>query len=126
MGLSARRVSCVGSVGRVQTIQIVLLTKEREKAVDLQDDLEARACTSSTIRYSSLVKELLVAPNIAHVVREIDEQLSEATLGCGVIAEDGRESGVTKGLGQALTKRFTGASVVAQTDVQLVDCLDST
>lgn len=58
--------------------------------------------------------ELLVVRGI-DVVREVDEELCEATLGCSVIAEDRGESSIAERLGEALAQSFASASVITQT-----------
>lgn len=47
------------------------------------------------------------------VVREVDEELGEATLGRCVVTKDGRESGVLEGPGKASPERLSAAAVVA-------------
>lgn len=60
-----------------------------------------------------LVHELLVVRSI-DVVREVDKELCEAALGCGIVAEDRRESSIAERFGKALTQGFASASVIAQ------------
>jgi hypothetical protein len=68
------------------------------------------------------MKETDAALNILHgrrgavreVIGEVDEELSEAAFGGGVIAEHGREGGIPKGFGQALPQSLPGSAVVAQ------------
>lgn len=45
------------------------------------------------------MKVQLVASDFGNVVREVDEQLGQAALGCGIVAENRREGGVAEGLG---------------------------
>lgn len=51
---------------------------------------------------------------VGDVVTEIDEELGEASLCCGVVTEDGLESCVAEGFGEALAQGFAGSVVVAQ------------
>lgn len=62
------------------------------------------------------------------LVREGEEKLSETTLGGGVVSQDRRECSVAQRLGEALTKCFTGTSVVREsaykisTGVETMQC----
>lgn len=53
--------------------------------------------------------------SIRHVVREVDQELGQTALGGCVVAEDGGERGISKGLGQTLSKGLAGSAVVTQT-----------
>lgn len=58
-------------------------------------------------------------------VGQVDEQLGEAALGGGVVAQHRREGVVAQRLGQALPEGFAGAGVIAQsilTGVSLLAC----
>ena len=59
------------------------------------------------------MKVQLVASDFGNVVREVDEQLGQAALSCGIVAENGGEGGVAEGLRKTLAKGFAGASVIA-------------
>ncbi len=67
----------------------------------------------SPARDRSLEPELADA-GLEGVLRQVDEQLGEAALGGGVVAQDGREGLVAEGLGKALSEGFAGAGVVAK------------
>lgn len=67
----------------------------------------------SPARARSLQPELADA-GLEGVLRQIDEQLGEAALGGGVVAEDGREGLVAEGLGETLSERFASARVIAE------------
>lgn len=51
---------------------------------------------------------------VYHIVRQINEKLGKASLGCCVISQNGRERGVTKRLGQALAKSLTGTGIITE------------
>jgi hypothetical protein len=59
--------------------------------------------------------ELLIVGSIHDVIGEIDQKLSETTLGGGVVSKNRREGGVAERLWKALSKRLTSASVITQT-----------
>ena len=61
-----------------------------------------------------LQKSEAVLVVVDNTVGKVDQQLSEAALGCCVVAEDGRESGVAEWLWETLTESFAGACVVAE------------
>lgn len=52
--------------------------------------------------------------SVGHVVRQVDQELSQAALGGGVVTKDGGKGSVSKGLGETLSKSFSGSTVVAQ------------
>ena len=56
----------------------------------------------------------VVGAGVNDVVGQVDEQLGEATLGCGIVAQDGAEGGVAEGLGETLAQGLTGAGVITQ------------
>ena len=56
----------------------------------------------------------LVILGVSNGVAEVDQELRQATLGSGVIAEDVREGRVTERLGKALTESLPSAIVVAE------------
>jgi len=51
---------------------------------------------------------------VDHVVRQVDEQLGEAPLGRGVVAEHRREGGIPERFWQALSEGLSGSGVIAQ------------
>ena len=53
-------------------------------------------------------------------VREINEQLGEATFGGGIVTKDGRESGVTEWLWKTLAKSLARAGIVTEAIRRLV------
>ena len=55
-----------------------------------------------------------VVIRVEHIVGQVDEQLGQASFGCGVVAEDGGEGCVAEGLGEALAKGFARAGIVAE------------
>jgi hypothetical protein len=59
--------------------------------------------------------ELLIVGSIHDVIGEIDQKLSETTLGRSVVSKNRREGGVAERLWKALTKCLTSASVITQT-----------
>ena len=61
-----------------------------------------------------LQKSEAVRVVIDNAVGEVDQQLREATLCCGVVTKNGRECGVAKWLWEALAESFAGAGVVAE------------
>ena len=58
--------------------------------------------------------ELLIVRGIYDIVREVDQELSETAFRSRIITQNGGEGGIAKRLGEALTKCFTCASVIAQ------------
>ena len=56
----------------------------------------------------------LSAGGFDYIIREVYQELGQAALGCGVVAEDGGKGVVTKWLGQALPKSLACSGVVAQ------------
>lgn len=52
--------------------------------------------------------------SVRDVVGQVDEELCKAALGSCVVAEDGGEGGVPKGLGQTLSQSLPGPAVVTQ------------
>lgn len=63
---------------------------------------------------------------INHVIRKIDQQLSQATLSRGVVAQDGRECSISQGLGKALPKCFASSGIVAKAQEAAYDMLKKT
>lgn len=53
--------------------------------------------------------------SLRDVVGQVDEELSQAALGGCVVAEDRRERGIPKRLGETLPQSLSGPAVVAQT-----------
>lgn len=49
-----------------------------------------------------------------YIIGEVDEELRQATLSGGVVAQNRREGGVAKGLRQALAEGLAGTSIVAK------------
>ena len=56
----------------------------------------------------------LIVVRVQHIVREIDQQLSQASLGRCIVAEYGREGRVAERLWETLAKGLPCTSVVAQ------------
>jgi hypothetical protein len=54
-----------------------------------------------------------------YAVGEINEKLGKAALGRGVVAENGGECRVAKGLGETLSESLAGARIVAQTAIDV-------
>ena len=54
-----------------------------------------------------------------HVVGKVDQELSQATLGCGIVTQDRGEGRIAKGFGKALTKRLASPGIVTETTSQL-------
>lgn len=52
--------------------------------------------------------------SVGNVVREVDQELGQAALGGSVVAEDGGEGSVSKGLRQALPECLPSSTVIAQ------------
>ena len=59
------------------------------------------------------MKQALVIGGLDNIVREIDEELRQATLGGGIVAQDGGKGRVAQRFRQALAQRFASAGVVA-------------
>jgi hypothetical protein len=53
---------------------------------------------------------------VNHVVREVDEELSEASLGCSIVTENGREGCIPEGFGETLAKSFTCSGIIAESE----------
>lgn len=53
---------------------------------------------------------------VNHVVREVDEELSEASLGCSIVTEHRREGRIPEGLRETLAKSFSCSGVIAESD----------
>lgn len=51
---------------------------------------------------------------VDHVVRKVDQKLSEAPFRGGVVSQHRRKGCIAKRLGKALAESFTGPSVVAE------------
>lgn len=56
------------------------------------------------------LKTLVVV--VDNAVGEVDQELGEAALRSGIVAEDRGESGITKRLWEALAEGLAGASIV--------------
>jgi hypothetical protein len=70
---------------------------------------------------ASHVRRRLVRRNVlADIVAEVDQQLSQAALRRGVVAEDLRERGITQRLRQRLAKSLASAGVVTQTGMLVI------
>jgi hypothetical protein len=65
-------------------------------------------------RCNLLVKHLRVAARLDDVVGEVDEELGQAALSCGVVAQNRGEGGITERLRKALAKSLASTSIVAQ------------
>lgn len=63
------------------------------------------------------MEKLLVASRFNDVVREVDEELGEAALGGGVIAQDRGKGCVSERLWKALSKGLAGTGVVTQANI---------
>lgn len=48
------------------------------------------------------------------VVRQVDEELGEASLGRGIVPENSREGCIAQGLGKALAERFPCSGIVTE------------
>lgn len=59
--------------------------------------------------------------SLGDIVRQVDQELGQAALCGGVVAEDRGECSVSKWLGQALSECLAGSAVVAQTVHQVRD-----
>lgn len=57
----------------------------------------------------------MVAGRIHNVIRQVDQQLCQASLSCGIVTEHRGEGRITQGFGETLAKRFPSPCVVAQT-----------
>lgn len=56
----------------------------------------------------------MVAGWVGDTITKIDQQLSQAALSCGVVAEHGGEGGVSEWFGEALAEGLAGAVVVTE------------
>lgn len=74
-----------------------------------------RTNQKATTSFVISVHELLVVCSINDVVGKVDQELSETTLGSGIIPQNRGESSITQWLGKALAECLTSASVIAQT-----------
>lgn len=63
---------------------------------------------------------------VYNIVGEVDEQLGETPLGCGVVSEDRGECGISKRLGKALPKGFAGSGIVAEAKKATDNMLEKT
>ena len=63
----------------------------------------------------------VISTGVHDVVGQVDEKLSEASLCCGIVAEDGGEGGIAKGFGEALPQSLSGPSVVAKSALAVRD-----
>lgn len=61
-----------------------------------------------------LVHQLLIVPWLDDIIRKVDQKLREAAFCCSIVAENGREGGITERLWKALTQRFASTSIVAK------------
>lgn len=80
------------------------------------------------LRLSPTLKKTLharvVAGCIDNVIRQVDQQLREASFGGSVIAQNGRKCGIAQRLGQALAKGFSCSGIITESQKAAYDVFE--
>lgn len=76
---------------------------------------EARKIAISPVRVGGLLEPIVLV--LGHCVAQVDQKLRKASLSCGVISKDCRESCISERFWQTLTESLTCSIVVAESGI---------
>ena len=57
---------------------------------------------------------MVAGSGLDYIIGEVDEKLSQAALGGGIVSENRRECRIAEGFGEALSESLASAGVVAE------------